>query len=269
MFPGILGRTNHALNSAVTKAAGDKDPINALEDFVKICFRAFHINRIDVFDFHIGMVVEAGMLQGFDDTDVSIGQFDVFSYDADFRLVLVGGHDLVDHVLPFLHVAGTVFHVEFLEDDLVHALFLEQERHFIDALCRQGLEDSIRIHIAEHGNLFAHFLADFMLTAADEDIRGDADAAQFLYAVLGRFGLQFAGSSNIRNQGDMDVEAVIAGYILLDLANGFKEGFTFNIPYSPANFRNDKIRIFFAAYAVDPFLDLVGNVRNDLYRTAR
>lgn len=90
MFPGILGRTNHALNSAVTKAAGDKDPINALEDFVKICFRAFHINRIDVFDFHIGMVVEAGMLQGFDDTDVSIGQFDVFSYDADFRLVLVG-----------------------------------------------------------------------------------------------------------------------------------------------------------------------------------
>ena len=67
----------------------------------------------------------------------------------------------------------------------------------------------------------------------------------------------------------MDVEAVIAGYILLDLANGFKEGFTFNIPYSPANFRNDKIRIFFAAYAVDPFLDLVGNVRNDLYRTAQ
>ena len=215
------------------------------------------------------MVVEAGMLQGFDDTDVSIREFNVFSYDANFCLVLVGRHDLADHILPFLHVAGTVFHVEFLKDNLVHTLFLEQQGHFIDALCRQGLEDSIRIHVAEHGNLFAHFLADFMFTAADKDIRGDADAAQFLDAVLGRFGLQLAGSGNIRDQGDMDIEAVIAGDILLDLANGFQEGFTFNIPYGTANFRNDKISVFFAAYAVDPFLDLVGNVRNDLYRTAQ
>ena len=67
----------------------------------------------------------------------------------------------------------------------------------------------------------------------------------------------------------MDVEHIVLGYILLDLADGFHKGFGFNIPYGAADFSDHEIRIFFPANPVDPFLDFVGDVRNDLYRAAQ
>ena len=67
----------------------------------------------------------------------------------------------------------------------------------------------------------------------------------------------------------MDVEHIVSAHILLHLPDSFHKGFGFDIPYGAADFGDHEVSIFFPAHPVDPFLDFVGDVRNDLYRTAQ
>ena len=67
----------------------------------------------------------------------------------------------------------------------------------------------------------------------------------------------------------MDVKHIIAAHILFDLTDGFHERFAFDIAHGAADFGDDKIGILLAAHAVDPFLDLIRDMRNDLYGTAQ
>ena len=87
--------------------------------------------------------------------------------------------------------------------------------------------------------------------------------------MLGRLGLQFTGRADIRNEGDVDVQDVVAADFLLDLTNGFQERQAFNVADGTADFRNDDIGIVVVADAIDAVLDFIRNVRNNLYRMAR
>ena len=52
---------------------------------------------------------------------------------------------------------------------------------------------------------------------------------------------------------------------MLELANGFQERLTFDITYSAAYFNDSNSRIFIRKVTIEAALDLVGDVRNDLY----
>ena len=67
----------------------------------------------------------------------------------------------------------------------------------------------------------------------------------------------------------MDVQDVVAADFLLDLTNSFQERQAFNVADGTADFRNDDIGIVVVADAIDAVLDLIRNVRNDLYRMAQ
>ena len=148
-------------------------------------------------------------------------------------------------------------------------LFFQQLRHFINTLGRQVLENRFLIHVTEHGQLGNHVLRHGMLAAAHQNIRGNADAAQLLNTVLGRFCFQFARRADIGNQRHMDVQHIVFAHILFYLTDSFQKRKAFNIAYRTADFGNDKIGIVIVADTEYPGLDLIGNMGNDLHRTAQ
>ena len=63
----------------------------------------------------------------------------------------------------------------------------------------------------------------------------------------------------------MDQNSVLFSHFMLELANGFQKRLTFDITYSAAYFNDSNSRIFIRKVTIEAALDLVGDVRNDLY----
>ena len=263
VFTGILDGADFAFDATVAEAAGNDDAVDTFEDFFHGQVRIFQGFRIDPVDVDLGLIGDAGMVQGFGYAEVSIVKGDILADQGDFQGLfrIVNG---VDHLLPVFHIARAVGQVEFVQDDAVHAFFRQEERHFIDAVQGLVFDDGIFIDVAEQGQFFFHFIRQGAFRTADDDVRLDTDAAQFLDAVLGRFGLQFASSADVRHEGDVDVQDVIAADFLLDLADGFQERQAFDVADSAADFRDDDVRIVVVADAIDAVLDFIGDVRDDL-----
>ena len=207
------------------------------------------------------------MMEGFRYGDISIRQFYVLADNS--HLDLLGRVvDLIDHLFPIGHIGWAVVHVEFLQGNLVEAFTLHHERHFVNRGGRAVFDNGFRLHVAEHGNLFLHVLGNGLFRAAYEDIRLNTDGTQFLYAVLGRLGLEFAGSGDIRQQRYMDVERILRANFFLDLTDGFEERLAFDITYRTADFRDDHIGTVSLGYIVDTLFDFVGDMRDNLHRGA-
>ncbi len=79
--------------------------------------------------------------------------------------------------------------------------------------------------------------------AADDHIRLNADGAQFAHALLRRFGFEFAGAADCRQQGDVDEEAILAADFTTHLADGFEKGLALDIADGAADFDDDDIGI--------------------------
>src|SRR4030067_1152484 len=78
--------------------------------------------------------------------------------------------------------------------------------------------------------------------AADQHIRLDPDAAQFLDAVLGGFGLQFAGGRQVGNEREVHVADVLLADVMLELAEGLQEGEPLDVNDRAADRHDDYAR---------------------------
>ncbi len=103
-----------------------------------------------------------------------------------------------------------------------------------------------------------------LLRAANDHIRLDANAQQFLDAVLSGLRFLFAGGLNIRNQRYMNIHAVFPADIRADLTDGIQKRQTFNVADRSADFRDDKIGIDGLRNPENAILDFVGHMRYDL-----
>ena len=261
----VLDGLDLALDAAVAEAARHEHALAADEDLVEIRLLVLDLLRVDPVDLHLRVICDAAMVQRLRDRDVGIGELDVLADDSDLDLFL-RVVDLVDHLLPLAHIRGAVIHVEFLERDPVEALFLHHERHLVDRRGRAVLDDRLGLHIAEHRDLVLHLFGDGLLRAADEDVRLDADGAQFLDAVLRRLRLELAGRRDVRQQRHMDVERVVLADFLLHLADGLEERLALDVADRAADLCDDDIGAVRLRDIVDALLDLVRDVRDDLHR---
>ena len=155
--------------------------------------------------------------------------------------------------------------IQLLEDDVVEAFFLQKERYFIDALGGEVIDDGFRLYVAEHADLSLHIRREGFHGAADDDVRLDADGAQFLDGVLRRLCLEFVRSFDVRDEGDVDVDDVISvRYVFLDLADGFEEWQGLDITDGAADFGDDDVCIVISSDTEHAVFDLVCNMRDDL-----
>ena len=87
--------------------------------------------------------------------------------------------------------------------------------------------------------------------------------------MLSGLSFQLASGSNIRHKRNVNVQNIVTAHFLFHLTNGLQEGQALNITYSTTNFRNNKIGIILFAYKKYSFLDGIGNMGNNLHRTAQ
>ena len=153
---------------------------------------------------------------------------------------------------------------------LVKAFLVELEGHFVNIVHIHRREHGVLIHIAEQGDLAAQFFRNALLAAAQNNVGLNADGEQFLDAVLGGLGFVLARAAQIGNQREVNVEAVVAAKLRLELANGLKEGQAFNIAHGAADFDDSNIgRVFAFRKGEHHAFDFVGDVRNNLHRAAQ
>ena len=107
-----------------------------------------------------------------------------------------------------------------------------------------------------------------MVGAQDDDVGLDADAAQLLDRVLGGLGLELARGGQGGEQRHVDVQHVRAADVLAHLADRLEERQRFDVADRPADLDDHDVRVAVARDPSDPFLDLVGDVRDDLDRAA-
>ena len=82
--------------------------------------------------------------------------------------------------------------------------------------------------------------------------------------MLGRLGFMLIGAGEIRNEGDMQENAVLFRKLQRDLTDSLQKRLAFDIADRTADLGDDDVGVGLFADLIDKFLDLIGNMRNDL-----
>src|SRR3989442_140354 len=86
--------------------------------------------------------------------------------------------------------------------------------------------------------------------------------------MLGGLGFQLAGGSNERDQRGMNEHSILAPFFVAHLTNRFEERQRFDVAHRAANFDNHHVCFAVNRDRANPFLNFIGDVRNNLNRLA-
>ena len=153
---------------------------------------------------------------------------------------------------------------EVLQDDLVHALARELERHLVDRVDVARRHHRAHRQVREQGDLLADVLAEVLLGPAHDHVRLDADAAQLLHRVLRGLRLQLAGVAEERHEREVDEHAAVAPDLRVELAQRLEERQRLDVAHRAADLGDDDVHVARLGDELDPVLDLVGDVRDHL-----
>ena len=260
VFAGVFGRRDFSLGAAVTEAARDQNAVEALEQGEAVFL--FQVLGVDAHDVNPGVVGDAGVGDRLVDGFVGVLELDVFADHADFHLV-GGGLDAADNLVPDVFLGRRVLQAEEANHKVVHALFLQGEGQFVDGIHVAALDHGFDRDVAEHGNLVAQASLQRVVATAHEDVGLDTDLAQLGDGLLSRLGLELAGRLQVRDQGDMDKNAIVRPDLEGELAHRFEERQALDVAGGAADLGDEDIDILTAG--VDALLDLVGHVRDHLH----
>ena len=195
---------------------------------------------MDVLNVHTAFVSCPGMDKGLADGLVGILQVifsDEGNVDRVLRIV-----KFMKEIVPFFEVRlRYVGQREMIENELVKPLFLHLERYLIYRVSVNRLDDMTRLHVAKQGNLLAEFRREVVLGAAHDDVRLHATLLKHLHRVLGRLGLKFLGSLEIRYKGKVYRHAVLLGKLPLELTHGLDERMGLHIAHCSTDFGDDDV----------------------------
>ena len=131
-----------------------------------------------------------------------------------------------------------------------------------------GLDYRFGGHSAEEADFLNHFFAHVHFASADEDVGCDTNFSEFVNAVLGWLGFDFVPWAYGWHHGYVHIHGVFVAEVGSHLSNCFEEGKRFDITDSAADFGDDHIGFLFHSNALDKAFDFVGDVGDDLNRTA-
>ena len=201
VLAGVLRGEDFPLGAAVAEAAGNEDAVHLADDRL----RAVVLDGLGVHadDLHLGVVMGAGVDERFVDRFVGVLQFDVFAGHGDGDLVFRMDHALHE-ALPILERrGGRVAEAELVHHQAVDLVAAQVERAFVNRVghIAEG-DDVLALDVAEHGDFLPVVLIEVRLGAADDDVRLDADLAEFGDRLLGGFGFHLAGGLDVGQQRD-------------------------------------------------------------------
>ncbi len=217
---------------------------------------------LDPVEIDLHLVGDAAMRQRLGQRFVGVLHAGVLADDGDGDVTFGIAHPLVDDV-PALQRRGHLrLDAERRQHFVVEAGGMISLRHGIDVVDVARLDHGGFADVAEQAELAPLFLRNLAVGAAQQDIRLDADRTQFLDRMLGRFGLELAGTGNERQQRQVDVDGVVARQVVLDLTDRLEERQALDVADGAADLAQHEIIRVIAVE--DEILDRVGDVRNHL-----
>jgi hypothetical protein len=225
-------------------------------------FQGFGLDPPDV---HAQPVLEAAVIQRLVQALVRILVTDVLADDVD-RDFVRGVPDAIDEIHPGAHARLGLRKVQALQHDAVESLGGEHQRHLVDARHVFRGDDGLFVDVAEEGDLPLDLLIEESVRAAQQDVGLNTDRPQVADAVLRRLRLQFSGGADEGDQGEVDVQRVLAPDVLPQLADGFDERQTFDVADGSPDLHEDDVDV--VRDRANAVLDFVGDVRDDLDRPA-
>ena len=180
---------------------------------------------------------------------------------------LVRGPDALDERAPFREVGLVLVEVQHPAEVGVEAFVVQHERDLVEDLRVDRGDDALGRDVAELRDLLLEPRRDRPVAAAHDRVGLDAPAAQLGDGVLGRLGLLLARRTDVRHERDVHVEDVLAPDLVAELPDRFEERQDLDVADRAADLGDHDVDVV-GGERVDPRLDLVGDVRDDLHRLA-
>ncbi len=252
------------MSNSVELASGSLQTLRA-NSMVAICMpRQMPKIGIDALDDDAGVIGSTSVGEGLVDGFVGVLQLDVFADDGDFYFV---GRvdDVVDKFLPVVEVGGLGLDAEAVGHEAVELVAAQVERALVDGVgdVAEG-DDVFLFHVAEHGDFASVVLVEAVFCAADDDVRLDADLAEFGDGLLGGFGFDLSCGADFRQQGDVDEADVFPPDVEGELAQCFEEEVALDVADGAADLGDDDVGVCAEGDVVDARLDLIGAVGDEL-----
>lgn len=254
-----------ALGATVAEAAGNEDTIHVTDDRL----RAVVLDglRLHADDVHLRVVVRTGVDEGFVDGLVGVLKLDVFARDGDGHAVL-RMNDALHEALPVLQRRGRrVAETDLVHHEAVDLVAAQVQRTFVNRVghIAEG-DDVLALHVAEHRDLLAVVLVEVRFRAADDDVRLDAELAEFRDGLLGRLGLHLTGSLDERQQRDVDEADVLLADFQRELAQRLDEEQALHVTHRATDLGDEHVGLrIVRGDLVHARLDLVRHVRDELH----
>ncbi len=185
---------------------------------------------------------------------------------ADVHLILRILHAL-QHSGPAAEVALLGVHAQQPQDDFVHALLGEHQRHFVHRVHVAGRDHRFHVHVAEQRDLFLHVVRQIALAAAQQHVGLDTERAQLLHAMLRGLGFQLLRRRDPGDQRHVHEDRIVAAHLMPHLADGFEKRQRFDVAHRAADFDDHHVHV--GRHFARRGLDFVGDVRNHLHRFAQ
>ncbi len=131
IFARELRRENFSFHAALAETARHENSAEAVQHFFRTVF--FDFLGVHLHDFHAAIVADAAVDDRLVNRFVGVLQADVFADDADAHAML-RRDEFADDFLPVRHVRDGRVEMQKPANQIVHALALQHQRHFVNGM---------------------------------------------------------------------------------------------------------------------------------------
>ncbi len=200
--------------------------------------------------------------------EIGVVQLRILAHQRDGHMALLRRVYLRHQLPPVPHIRLAGAQSQLAAYHPAQTFFFQQQGYLIQGGRRQVGDNAVLADVAEQCDLLPHILGQRTIGAAHQDIRLDAHAQQLLHRVLGGLALQLAAAGNGHHQRHVDIQHVLPSLLRRHLADGLQVRLALDVAYRAADLRDDHIRLS-VIHGVQPPLDLVGHMGDDLHRAAQ
>ena len=142
---------------------------------------------------------------------------------------------------------------------------MQHQRHLVNRVFHIARFDhAAQRDVAKHREFLPELDIERMFGAAKQDLRLQADLAQFRDALLRRLRFQFARRPDVRHERDVHVHDILCADFEDELPDRFQKRQPFDVAGRAADFGDDDVGFALLRNFANTVFDFVGHVRNDL-----
>ena len=119
---------------------------------------------------------------------------------------------------------------------------MQQARNLVEVVSIHSRDNRALFHVREQRNLARLFRGERVLRSAQQDVRLDTNATQFLHGMLSRLRLDFTASDH-GHEREVHVDAIVAAQLNTQLANGLEERQGLDVAHRATNFHHADVGI--------------------------